>query len=42
VKGLRRLRERYDRLAVVQDAWDTFAACVICYRSPHDIEGSHP
>ena len=32
VKGLRRLRLRYDRDAVVQEAWDTLAACVICYR----------
>jgi transposase len=36
LKGLRRLRVRYDRLAVVQDAWDTLAACVICYRLLHD------
>jgi transposase len=36
LKGLRRLRLRYDRLGVVQDAWDTFAACAICYRLLHD------
>ena len=36
LKGLRRLRIRYDRLAVMQDAWDTLAACVICYRLLHD------
>jgi transposase len=36
VKGLRRLRIRYDRLAVMQDAWDTLAACVICFRLLHD------
>ena len=36
LKGLRRLRIRYDRLAVVQDAWDTLAACVICFRLLHD------
>lgn len=36
LKGLRRLRVRYDRLGVVQDAWDTLAACVICYRLLHD------
>ena len=36
LKGLRRLRTRYDRLAVIQDAWDTLAACVICFRLLHD------
>ena len=36
VKGLRRLRVRYDRLAEVQDAWTTLAASVICYRLLHD------
>ena len=36
LKGLRRLRVRYDRLAVVQDAWNTLAACVICFRILHD------
>src|SRR3954463_14252799 len=36
LKGLRRLRVRYDRLAVMQDAWDTLAACVICFRILHD------
>jgi len=36
LKGLRRLRIRYDRLAVIQDAWDTLAACVICFRLLHD------
>jgi transposase len=36
LKGLRRLRVRYDRLGVIQDAWDTFAACAICYRLLHD------
>jgi transposase len=41
LKGLRRLRVRYDRLGVVQDAWDTFAACAICYRLLHDAEDSH-
>src|SRR4051794_31196049 len=41
LKGLRRLRVRYDRLAVVQDAWDTFAACAICYRLLHDTGDSH-
>jgi transposase len=36
LKGLRRLRIRYDRLAVIQDAWNTLAACVICFRLLHD------
>jgi transposase len=36
LKGLRRLRIRYDRLGVMQDAWDTLAACVICFRLLHD------
>ena len=42
LKGFRRLRLRYDRLAVVQDAWDTFAACAICYRLLHDNDDSRP
>jgi transposase len=36
VKGLRRLRVRYDRLAVIQDAWTTLAASVICFRLLQD------
>jgi transposase len=36
LKGLRRMRIRYDRLGVIQDAWNTLAACVICYRLLHD------
>jgi transposase len=36
LKGLRRLRIRYDRLAVMQDAWNILAACVICFRLLHD------
>lgn len=32
LKGLRRMRVRYDRLAVIQDAWDHLAAAVICFR----------
>jgi transposase len=31
-KGLRRLRVRYDRLRVIQEAWNTLAASVICFR----------
>jgi transposase len=36
LKGLRRLRIRHDRLAVVQEAWNTLAACVIRFRLLHD------
>lgn len=36
LKGLRRLRVRYDRLGVVQDAWTTLAVSVICFRLLHD------
>jgi transposase len=32
LKGLRRMRARYDRLAVIRDAWTTLAASVICFR----------
>lgn len=32
IKGLRRIRIRYDRLKVIQDAWTTLAAAVICFR----------
>jgi transposase len=35
LKGLRRLRVRYDRLGVMIDAWTTLAASVICYRILH-------
>lgn len=36
IKGLRRMRVRYDRLGVTQDAWTTLAASVICFRLLHD------
>lgn len=36
LKGLRRMRIRYDRLSVIQEAWNTLAACVICFRLLHD------
>jgi len=36
LKGLRRLRVRYDRSAVSRDAWTTVAASAICYRILHD------
>jgi transposase len=32
LKGLRRMRVRYDRLEVIQGAWTTLAAAVICFR----------
>jgi transposase len=32
LKGLRRLRVRYDRLGVIMDTWATLAASVICFR----------
>ena len=35
LKGLRRMRVRYDRLGVVRDAWATLAAGVICFRILH-------
>lgn len=35
LKGLRRLRVRYDRLHVIQAAWTTLAASVICFRIAH-------
>jgi transposase len=36
LKGLRRMRVRYDRLPDVQEAWNTLAASVICFRLYHD------
>jgi transposase len=36
LKGLRRLRVRYDRLGVIQDAWASLAASVICFRMLND------
>jgi len=38
LKGLRRLRVRYDRLGVIQDAWTTLAVSVICFRLLHEEE----
>ena len=35
IKGLRRMRVRYDRLGVIRDAWTTLAACVVCFRILH-------
>jgi len=31
IKGLRRMRVRYDRLKIIQDAWNSLAAAVICF-----------
>jgi transposase len=36
LKGRRRMRIRSDRLTVIQEAWNTRAACVICFRLLHD------
>ena len=36
LKGLRRMRVRYDRLGVIRDAFTTLAASVICYRILND------
>jgi transposase len=36
LKGLRRMRVRYDRLGVIQEAWNTLAASVICFRLLHE------
>jgi len=35
VKGLRRMRIRYDRLKEIQSAWNTLAAAVICFSIGH-------
>ncbi|MEO1237705.1 MAG: IS5 family transposase [Planctomycetota bacterium] len=32
LKGLRRIRQRYDRLQIIQEAWNTLAAAVITFR----------
>lgn len=32
IKGLRRMRVRYDRLRPIQHAWNALAAAVICFR----------
>lgn len=38
LKGLRRMRVRYDRLATIQHAWNSLAASVICFRIwKHDV-----
>lgn len=35
LKGLRRMRVRYDRRAVIRNAFTTLAAAVICFRILH-------
>lgn len=32
IKGLRRMRVRYDRTKIIQDAWTTLAAAVVCFQ----------
>lgn len=36
LKGLRRMRIRYDRLLIIQQAWNTLAASAICFRMLHE------
>ncbi len=36
LEGLGRMRIRYDRLGVIQDAWNTLAASAICFRLLRD------
>ena len=36
LKGLRRMRVRYDRLGVIQEAWNSLAASVICFHLQHE------
>lgn len=36
LKGLRRMRVRYDRLGIIQDAWTSLAASVLCFRLLHE------
>jgi transposase len=35
LKGFRRMRIRYDRLQIIQEAWNTLTASAICYRILH-------
>jgi transposase len=32
IKGLRRMRVRYDRLGIIQDAWNSLSAAAVCFR----------
>lgn len=36
IKGLRRMRVRYDRKETILDAWTTMAAAVICFQMLHE------
>jgi transposase len=38
LKGLRRMRVRYDRLQIIQNAWNTLAAAVISFRVAKEAE----
>lgn len=38
LKGLRRMRVRYDRLKIIQEAWNTLAAAVICFHIAQNAE----
>jgi transposase len=40
LKGLRRMRIRYDRLAVIRNAWTSLAAAVLCFNIAYDIYNS--
>ena len=40
VKGLRRLRYRYDRLGIIRDAWANLALAVICFNIAYDTYNS--
>jgi len=35
IKGLRRLRVRYDRSLIIEEAWTTLAAAIVCFRILH-------
>lgn len=38
IKGLRRMRVRYDRLSVIVDAWTSLAAAVVCSRILSEVK----
>lgn len=40
LKGLRRMRVRYDRLAIIRDAWTNLAAAVLCFNIAFDVYNS--
>ena len=37
IKGLRRMRVRYDRLTIIQHAWNSLAIAVICFRIASEL-----